>query len=101
MARNINAKLVLELLGRGMSSREIQRTRHIAPQSITKARNRAKEKGIGWSDVSNMEEAEVYRLLFPETVKAEEAFLKPDYDYVHSELQKTGVTMQLLYEEFK
>lgn len=101
MARNINAKLVLELLGRGMSSREIQRTRHIAPQSITKVRNRAKEKGISWNNVSNMEEAEVYRLLFPETVKAEEAFLKPDYDYIHAELQKTGVTMQLLYEEFK
>jgi hypothetical protein len=59
MARKINAKLVLELLGRGMSAREIQRTRHIAPQSVAKVRSAAEGKGIRWEDVSRMDEAEV------------------------------------------
>ena len=36
MAKRINAKLVLELLGRGMSAREIYRTRHISQQSVKK-----------------------------------------------------------------
>lgn len=41
MAKKINAKLVLELLGKGMSVREINRTRHIAPRSIKKAKEAA------------------------------------------------------------
>ncbi|WP_165248116.1 nucleotidyl transferase AbiEii/AbiGii toxin family protein [Adlercreutzia sp. ZJ141] len=35
MAKKIDARLVLELLGKGMSGREISRTRHIAPQRRT------------------------------------------------------------------
>ena len=35
MAKKINAKLVLELLGKGMSGTEIARIRRIAPQSVT------------------------------------------------------------------
>ena len=41
MAKKINAKLVLELLGKGMSGREISRTRRIAPQSVRKVRDAA------------------------------------------------------------
>lgn len=36
MARRINAKLVMELLGMGMSAREISRTRGIASASVKK-----------------------------------------------------------------
>ena len=46
MARRINAKLVLELLGRGgMSGREIYRSRRIAQQSVKKVREAAQSKG--------------------------------------------------------
>jgi hypothetical protein len=54
MARRINAKLVLELLGRGMSGREIYRTRRIAQQSVKKVREAAEEKGVTWEDVNLM-----------------------------------------------
>ena len=65
MARRINAKLVLELLGKGMTGREIYRTRRIAQQSVKKVREAAEEKGVTWEDVSLMGEQEVYDLLFP------------------------------------
>ena len=48
MAKKINAKLVLELLGKGMSGREIARTRRIAPQSVKKVREAAEERGVAW-----------------------------------------------------
>lgn len=101
MARRIPAKLVMELLGKGMSAREIQRTRHIAPQSVAKVRKAAEERQVAWADVADMDDAEVYRLLFPRSAEAEDAFLAPDYGYVHAELQRTGVTMQLLHEELR
>lgn len=99
MAKKINAKLVLELLGKGMSGREIARTRHIAPQSVKKVREAAEEKGASWADVEHMEEREVYDLLFPEQAEAEAACLQVDIEYVHKELMRDGVTLQLLFEE--
>lgn len=101
MAKKINAKLVLELLGKGMSGREISRTRHIAPQSVRKVRDAAEEKGVGWSDVERMDEREVYDLLFPQQAEAESACMQPDYDYVHKELQRDGVTLLILYAELR
>lgn len=100
MAKKIDAKLVLELLGRGMSGREIQKTRHIAQQSVKKVREAAKERGIAWADVAHMNGDEVYDLLFPDQAQAKAATANIEIDYVHSELQKTGVTLKLLHEEY-
>ncbi len=98
MVRKIPAKLVLELIDKEMSMRAIRRTRYIALQSVAKVLRAAKEKNLRWKDVANMGEAEVYHLLFPRSAEVQEAFLEIDYDYVHAELQKTGVTLQLLHE---
>ncbi|MEE0027508.1 MAG: IS21 family transposase [Atopobiaceae bacterium] len=101
MARRINAKLVLELLGKGMAGREIYRTRRIAQQSVKKVREAAEEKGVTWEDVNLMGEQEVYDLLFPERAELEAATAQADYDYVHSELQRDGVTLLILWEEYR
>lgn len=100
MAKKIDAKPVLELLDRGMSGREIRTTRHIAQQSVKKVREAAEEKGVTWADVAHMDGDDVYNLLFPDHAQAEAAVAKIDIDYVHSELQKTGVTLKLLHEEY-
>lgn len=99
MARRINAKLVLELLGKNMSARQIQSTRHIAQDSVRKVKAAAEVVGITWQDVANMDEREVYELLFPRVAEAESKISRPDYAYIHEELQKAGVTLKLLYEE--
>ncbi len=101
MAKKINAKLVLELLGKGMSVREISRTRHIAPRSIKKVREAAEARGVTWEDAAGMNEADVYDLLFPEQAEARDAVAEADYDYVHAELQKVGVNQKLLWEEYR
>lgn len=101
MARRINAKLVLELLGRGMSGREIYRSRRIAQQSAKKVRDAARQKGVSWEDVSTMGEKQVYDLLFPERAEIEDAAAQVDYDYVHHELQRDGVTLLILWEEYR
>lgn len=100
MAKKIDAKLVLELLGKGMTGREIQKTRHIAQQSVKKVREAAEDRGVAWADVEHMEGDEVYDLLFPDQAQAKAATAKVDVDYVHSELQKAGVTLKLLHEEY-
>lgn len=101
MAKRINAKLVLELLGRGMSAREIYRTRHISQQSVKKVRESAEARGVAWEDVAGMNEPDVYDLLFPAQAEARAAVAEVDYDYAHSELQKVGVNQKLLWEEYR
>ncbi len=101
MARQINAKLVLELLGKGMTGREIYRTRRISQQSVKKVRDAAEARGVTWEKVSSMEESEVYDLLFPEQPELRDATAQVDYDHVHSELQRDGVTLLILWEEYR
>lgn len=38
--------------------------------------------------------------MFPERAAAERSIVRPDYDMVHSELRRTGVTLKLLWEEY-
>lgn len=79
MARRINAELVMELLGMGMSAREISRTRGIASASVKKVREAAGAAGLAWDDVRAMNEPEVYDLLFPEQARARDAVAEVDY----------------------
>jgi transposase len=61
----------------------------------------ADEKGISYEDVRSLDENEVYRLFYPDKYAVETIYELPDYEYVHSELKKVGVTLKLLWEEYK
>ena len=101
MAKRIRAKLVLELLARGMSGREIRSTRHISHRSIKLVRDAADRAGVTWDDVAEKSDGEVYDLLFPAQKASREAYAEPDWEWVHSELQRDGVTLKLLWEELR
>ena len=101
MAKRINAKLVMELLGKGMSAREIYKTRRISRESTKKVVEAMAATGLTWEQASNMDEADVYDRLFPKQAEERAAVLDADYDYVHAELQRVGVTQKLLWEEYR
>ncbi|MDO4539025.1 MAG: IS21 family transposase [Coriobacteriales bacterium] len=99
MAKRIRAKLVLELLEKGMTGREIRSTRHISQRSVKLVREAAERAGVTYGDVADLPDQEVYDLLFPAQKVAREAYAEPDWELVHSELQRDGVTLKLLWEE--
>ena len=101
MAKHNNAKLILELTAKNMSQREIARTRHISTHTIKDVLDRASEQGVSWDDICLMGSDEVTHLLFPQEKEALEAITKPDYAYIHHELRKPGVTLKLLWEEYR
>lgn len=100
MARKINVKLIMELRDAGLSRSTIASTRHISRHSVSDVFNIADEKGIRYSDIRNLEEQEVYRLFYPEKFANETMYGDPDYEHVHQELKKVGVTLKLLHEEY-
>jgi transposase len=101
MAKKIKVKLILELRASGLSQREISRTRSISVHSIGDVYKISDETNVAWDDVKEKSDEEVYRIFYPDKYATDNLFKDPDYPYVHSELKKTGVTLKLLWEEYK
>ncbi|TFC79297.1 hypothetical protein E3O45_04325 [Cryobacterium sp. TMS1-20-1] len=98
MGRKIKAKLVLQLQNQGLSGRAIASGQGIARNSVQVVLEAADRLGVGWADVEEMREAEVYAALFPGRGVHESVFAQPDWGRVHSELARVGVTLKLLHK---
>jgi transposase len=60
----------------------------------------ADEVGIAFEDVSALSDEAAYRLLFPGRNQPGAVYADPDWEYVHKELARVGVTLKLLHEEY-
>lgn len=102
MARKINVKLILELRDTAHLSRNaIASSRHISRHSVSDVLKIADEKNISFQSVRTLDEAEVYRIFFPDKYAVESMYMDPDYDYIHQELKGVGVTLKLLWNEYQ
>lgn len=101
MANRINVKLILELKSGGMSQDEIARTRHMSRTSISAVVRIAREKSISFEDIKDLNDDVIYRMFFPEKMITEDMYELPDYEYVHKELKRVGITLKLLWREYR
>jgi transposase len=86
----------------GMSDREIGRSCTISHVTVGKYRSKVAEAGLSYGNIEAMDDSGLIRLL---KIGRREARIdgrhQPDWEYVHTELKKKGVTLQLLWEEYK
>lgn len=101
MAKKINVKLILELRSAGMGRNAIATSRHISKNSVGDVFHIADRMGISYEDIAQMDEDAVYRKFYPDKFALENLYDKPDYEYVHQELKRTGVTLKLLWQEYQ
>lgn len=101
MAKKINVKLILELRSAGMGRNAIAASRHISKNSVGDVFHIADRMGISYEDIAQMDEDAVYRKFYPDKFALENLYDKPDYEYVHQELKRTGVTLKLLWQEYQ
>ena len=101
MADKIDVKLILELRQANMSQRAIAASRHISTKSVAAVWKRADALGVSYADVADKSDDEVYLLFFPNKFRKETVYAPVNYEYVHNELKKTGVTLKLLWHEYK
>ena len=101
MAKKINVKLILELRSAGMGRNAIASSRHISKNSVGDVFHIADRMGISYEDIAQMDEDAVYRKFYPDKFALENLYDKPDYEYVHQELKRTGVTLKLLWQEYQ
>jgi transposase len=101
MANKIKVKLILELRASGMSRNMIADTRHMSRTSVSDVLHLADELSIIYDNVRDKDEEEVYQMFYPDKHSEEHIYKDPDYNYVHSELKRVGVTLKLLWNEYR
>lgn len=82
------------------SYRDIARSLNVGISTISEYLSRAKKMGLQWPFPDDLSEEELYNQLFPSDKTSVQRPL-PEWEDVHRELRKKGVTLQLLWREYK
>ena len=82
-----------------MKNREIADAAGCGRNTVTRTLARAREQQLGWQQAQSMSQQEVSQRLFP-TEQKNPVYKMPDYEWVHREMQKSGVTLSLLWVEY-
>jgi len=91
------ARLLFEC---NLGIRPIARACNISTSTASTHVEKLKELGVTYKDICETDEDTLSELMFPKGVKPSVKPL-PDFVYLHREMKKKGVTLQLLYEEYK
>lgn len=100
MPKKVSVKPILELRAAGISMRKIESLMHVSRHTISAIYKAADVHSISWDNVKDFDEDKIYEMLFPPVPKTS-VFEEVDYDYIHSELKKTGVNLKLLWNEYR
>ena len=87
----------------GLSDRQVARSCSIARSTVSEYLRRAEKAGLNWPLPEGMDDSQLDALLFPVAPPACSGAPRavPDWTQVRKELKKKGVTLFLLWEEYK
>jgi len=87
-------------LGLGQSVRTAARSCDVSVSTVVDIEARARAAGIDWAAAAAMDEAELEARLYVRGPRPAEHDL-PDFAHVHREMKRRGVTLELLWLEYK
>lgn len=90
---------IIRMDGLGISGRSISASLECSRNTISEVLKRAAIKGIEYPLPADLSEAELGEMLFPERI-SEKAAHTPDYEQIHKDMGKSGVTLSLLWNEY-
>ena len=86
----------------GLSRRSIAASLDISCSTVTNVLRRAETAGVTWPLSPELEdESKLESVLYPAVTGRPRKIKEPDWNYVHRELRRKGVTLQLLWIEYK
>ncbi len=95
-------KDVLRLHAAGRSARQIGPGVGMGRSTVAGYLRRAELAGLSWPLPEGLDEAALERLLFPPPPPSKDRqFAEPDWAAVHRELKRPGVTLALLWDEYR
>jgi transposase len=87
--------------GEGLSRRQVSAASGVPFTTVSDYVGRAVAAGVGWPLPGGLDDAGLEALLYPAAVPSAVARPAPDWAYVHRELRRKGVTLQLLWLEYR
>jgi transposase len=92
-------KQILQLRIKGYSQRRIADTLKVSRNTVAKVFKALQEHPVTEDSLNTLNDQELHQQLFPEESQVP-ILVTPDYDYIHKELLKSGVTLKLLWDEY-
>jgi len=84
-----------------MSTRAIGRSLGVHPKTVKRLLDRAHDAGLAWPLPQGLSETALEELLYPPPPTARTPRPEPDVKKIHLELRKRGVTLELLWLEYR
>lgn len=104
--KELTAQKVREILRLGLvhqlGHREISRSCSVSHVTVWAYLKQVRNSGLSWSEISVLTEEELLELVRgAHSSPPNRSIPEPDWRYIHTELRKKGVTLQLLWQEYK
>ena len=96
----IDYREILRLNSLGYSQRRICGMVNSSHHTVAETVTAANDMGITWPLDEDITNDELQSVMFPWRYAANSVYTQPDYDYLHRELAKKGVTLTLLWDEY-
>jgi transposase len=105
-ARRLSMRKIKEILRlkwtADCSERQIAKSCSIARTTVKEYLSRAEQAGLAWPMVAELDDTALENLLYPSKVSVNPSRAPmPPMDYLYRDLRRKGVTLQLLWYEYK
>ncbi|MFW6031162.1 MAG: IS21 family transposase [Myxococcota bacterium] len=84
----------------GLTVRETSAALGVSTGAVSRTTERALPSGLTYEAASELEYEELEEQLYPGT-KRSSPFVEPDIGWIHRELRRIGVTLELLHQEYR
>lgn len=96
----VDYKEILRLTGMGYSLRQIAASVGHSHHTVKNVLELADKYGVKWPFDEEVTNSDIEKLFYPERIDAGKPYAAINYDYIHRELSKKGVTLTLLWQEY-
>lgn len=96
----VNYREILRLDQEGISQRQIAVSVGSSRNKVSEVLETASAKHIEWPLDETVTNAQLEEILFPDKYYLLSNYLMPDFEHIHKELAKPGVTLTLLWTEY-
>ena len=104
-AERLSVRKIREILrlrwGEEHSGRATARSAGVSPATVSDCLARARLAGLSWPLPKDLDDAALESKLYPPPTPSGKARALLDFKYIHRELRRKGVTLQLLWDEYK
>ena len=102
-ARRLLMRKIREVLRlkheQGLSHQAVAQACAVGVGTVNRYLQRAAQRGLGWPLPADLDDAALEARLFPRAAPVHDR-IRPDCAYIHRELKRDSVTLQLLWEEY-